>query len=119
MASDNHAHRNRPDPLAIEMIPTNPAALAALTWEISCAIGDACEMMEIPADVFRKSVSHNPYHCQVPSAWRSVKSCFAAPRALETWKPAGAYPSGGFLITGAASMIIAKYAIPRITNVLD
>src|SRR2546425_13316156 len=68
MASENHAQRNRPDPLAMEMIPTSPAAVTALTREISWAIGAACEMMAIPAALFRKRVSHNPYHCQVPSA---------------------------------------------------
>src|SRR5947209_84647 len=98
MASENHAHRNRPDPLAIEIIPTNPAAAAALTPEISCAIGDACEMMEMPAVVFKNSVSHNPYHCHARSAWESVKSGAAELRMLG-WKPAGAYPAGGFFIT--------------------
>src|SRR6185436_20035621 len=108
MASESHAQRNRPDPLAIEMIPTNSAALMALTWEISRAIGAACEIMAIPAVVFRKRVSHNPYHCRVSTACRSVKSCVAEPRTLEGWKPGGEYPSGGFFITVAASMIIAK-----------
>src|SRR5450432_3015590 len=75
MASENHAHRNRPEPLAIEMIPTSAAAVVAVTCDISWAIGEACEMMAIPAVLFRKSVSHNPYHCQDRSACGSVKRC--------------------------------------------
>src|SRR5215472_15375656 len=70
--SENHAHRNRPEPLAIEMIPTSPAAAAALTPVISCAMGAACEMMEIPAEVFRNSNAHRAYHCQVRMASDSV-----------------------------------------------
>src|SRR5437870_7089772 len=112
MVSENHAHRNLPEPLAIEMNPTSPAAVAAVTWEISWAIGDACEMMAIPAVVFKNSVSHSAYHCQVPSACRSVKSRGAAGlrRRFCPGSP-GAYPSGGFLITAAANKMIAKYAI--------
>ena len=117
--SENHAHRNRPHPLAIEMIPTNAAAAAELTCEISCAIGAACEMIEIPAAVFKNNVNHNPYHCQVSSACRSVKASGAEPPAAEGLKPCGVYPSGGFLMTVAARARIMKYAIPRTTNVLE
>ena len=35
----------------VDMIPTGPAAVVALTWEISCSIGEACEMIEIPVMV--------------------------------------------------------------------
>src|SRR3954451_492981 len=68
IASENQAQRKRPAPLAIEMMPTRPAAFTELTWEISWAIGDACEMMAIPATVFRNSTSQSPYHCHVRAA---------------------------------------------------
>ena len=32
IASENHAHRNLPEPLAIEMNPTSPAAVAGPTF---------------------------------------------------------------------------------------
>src|SRR6478672_9364852 len=63
--SENHAQRKRPVPFAMEMMPTSPAATAAGTPLISWGMGAACEMIEIPADVFRKSNAHKPYHCQV------------------------------------------------------
>src|SRR5581483_2440363 len=66
--SENQAHRNRPVPFAIEMIPTSPAATAALTPVISWVIGAACEMIEIPAEVFRNSKAQSPYHCHVRKA---------------------------------------------------
>ena len=31
-----------------------------------------CEMMEIPAEVFRNNKAHSPYHCHLPKASRSV-----------------------------------------------
>src|SRR6516165_6480331 len=65
MRSENHAQRNLPAPFATEMIPTSPAATAAVTPVISCAMGAACEMMEIPAEVFRNSNAHRAYHCQL------------------------------------------------------
>src|SRR5271163_4380078 len=67
-ASENQAHSKRPEPLAMEISPTMPAAVAADTPEISCAMGDACEIIAMPAVVFRNNVSHSAYHCQVPSA---------------------------------------------------
>ena len=57
---------------------------------------------------FKNNVSHNPYHCQAPSACRSVKSCAAELRVVEALKPGGIYPSGGFLMTVPASVRIAK-----------
>ncbi len=70
--SENHAHRNRPLPLAMEIIPTIPAASAAETCVISPAIGAACEMIEIPADVFRNNIPHRAYHCHFPRDSRNV-----------------------------------------------
>jgi hypothetical protein len=90
-ASENQAHRKRPEPLAIEMSPTMPAAVAADTPEISCAMGDACEMIAIPAVVFRNKVSHSAYHCQVPRACRSVNSLADLPGCgAEARYPSGA-----------------------------
>jgi hypothetical protein len=62
--SDSHAQRSRPEPLAIEMSATNPVAAVAVTCVISCAMGDACEMTKIPAQVLRKSMHQSAYHCQ-------------------------------------------------------
>src|ERR1035438_9316739 len=91
IASDSQAHKKRPEPLAIEISPTIPAAVAVDTPEISCAIGDACEMIEIPAVVFRNKVSQSAYHCHVPSACRSVKSCDAG---LTRCAAVPLYPAG-------------------------
>ena len=52
MLSDSDAQRNRPAPFAIEIAPTSPAAAAARPV-ISSAMGAACEMMAMPAVVFR------------------------------------------------------------------
>ena len=41
IASESQAHKKRPAPLEMEMMLTSPAAVAALTPVISCAIGDA------------------------------------------------------------------------------
>src|SRR5580765_6055049 len=80
MRSENHAQRNLPLPFAIEMIPTSPAATAALTPVISCVMAAACEMIEIPAEVFRNSRTHNAYHCQARIAsgrvYVFVERCF-------------------------------------------
>src|SRR5258708_3621228 len=66
--SDNHAQKKRPAPLAIEMMPTRPAAAAAFAGVNSCSIGDAWEMMEIPAKVLRNKMAHRQYHCHVRNA---------------------------------------------------
>src|SRR5579864_5687056 len=70
--SANHAHRSLPTPLAIEITPTNSAAAVAVTPVTSRAIGAACEIIEIPADVFRNNSIHKAYHCQVRIASRRV-----------------------------------------------
>ena len=72
MKSDSHAHRNRPEPLAMEMMPTSPAATMALTPVISSAMGAAWEMMAMPAVTLRNSSAHSAYHCQVRSASPTV-----------------------------------------------
>src|SRR5580658_4046574 len=116
MASESHAQMRRPDPLAMEIIPTSPAAVAAETPAISCAMGAACEMIAIPAVVFRNSVNHSAYHCHVPSACRNEKSYFAFD-AADCVYPAGAQPAGGFCITDAHARTTTRYAAPRISNV--
>src|ERR1700693_6348566 len=73
--SENHAHRRRPDPLAIEIRPTRPAAVAAVACEISCAMGEAWEMIAIPAVEFKNRVIHSAYHCQLPRSSVRVKFC--------------------------------------------
>src|SRR5271169_2537018 len=119
MVSENQAHRRRPAPLAIDINPTSPAAASAVTCEISCAIGAAWEMIAIPATVFRNSVSHNAYHCQLSSACLSVKSCCDALDCLAVagWNPDGIYPSGGFLIKNAPARTTTKNIPPRILKV--
>src|SRR6476620_86844 len=87
--SESHAHRKRPEPLAIEMIPTIPAAVVALAPVISWAIGAAWEMIEIPAVTFRNKSAHNPYHCHVFKASPSVKLRVACWRAGSGVQPAG------------------------------
>jgi hypothetical protein len=72
MKSDSQAHRNRPAPFAIEMMPTSPAATMALTSVISRAIPAAWEMMAMPAVTFRNSSAHSAYHCQVRTASLTV-----------------------------------------------
>src|SRR5271165_353050 len=73
MASESQAHRNRPEPLAMEMRLTKPAAVATLTCDISWAIGEAWEIIAMPAFTFKNSVSQRAYHCQVRSACERVK----------------------------------------------
>src|SRR5260221_9314267 len=72
IASEDQAQNSRPMPLPMEMTPTMPAPTAALTPLISCAIGEACEMMLIPAVTFRKSIAQRTYHCQMDRASLSV-----------------------------------------------
>src|SRR3954447_14122771 len=76
MRSENQAQRNRPAPFAMEMMPTSPAATAADTPVISCVMGAACEMIEMPAEVFRKSSAQRPYHCQVRMASGACRFCW-------------------------------------------
>src|SRR5215208_5570036 len=68
IASDNQAHPNRPRALATEMMLTRPAATVALTPAISCAIGAASTMIEMPAETFRNNSAQSAYHCQVLKA---------------------------------------------------
>src|SRR5438128_10569518 len=91
MESDSQAHSRRPEPLAIEMSPTIPAAATAVACVISCAMGEACEMMEMPALVLRNSITHSEYHCQLRSASWRVRS--RADRAC-AWLDDGCHPDG-------------------------
>src|SRR5919107_2154122 len=49
IASESQAQRNRPAPLAIEIMLTSHAANQGATPDTSCAIGSASEMMAMPA----------------------------------------------------------------------
>src|SRR5215208_5848123 len=68
MASDNQAQRNRPAPLATEIMLTSHAANQGSTPDTSCAIGSASEMMAMPAVTLRNRSAQSEYHCQVLSA---------------------------------------------------
>jgi hypothetical protein len=68
IASDSHAQRKRPAPLAIAMMLTRPAAVAAVAPVTSWAIGEASEISEMPAVTLRKSRPHSAHHCQVRRA---------------------------------------------------
>jgi hypothetical protein len=72
IASDAHAQNTRPNAFPTLAIPTIPAATAALTPASSWNNGDACEITEIPAEVFRNRSSHNAHHCQVLRASPSL-----------------------------------------------
>jgi hypothetical protein len=72
IASESQAQSSRPMPLAMEITPTMPAPTAALTPLISCAIGEACEIMLIPAVTFKKSIAQRTYHCHAERASLSV-----------------------------------------------
>src|SRR5437879_13800133 len=91
MKSDSQAHSRRPEPLAIEMSPTIPAAATAVACVISCAMGEACEMMEIPAVVLRNRIAHSAYHCQLRNAPVRVRS--RADRVC-AWLDDGSHPRG-------------------------
>src|SRR5919205_3699492 len=63
IASENQAQRNRPAPLAIEIMLTSHAAVAGATPDSSCAIGSASEMMAIPAEAYTKRNAPTAYQC--------------------------------------------------------
>src|SRR5215207_1937750 len=65
MASESQAQRNRPAPLAMEIMLTSHAASQGVAPDTSCAIGSASEMMAMPAVTFRNSSAQSAYHCQV------------------------------------------------------
>ena len=110
MLSDSDAQRNRPAPFAIEIAPTSPAAVAAVTPVISSAIGAACEMIAMPAVVFRNSSAHRPYHCQLASAscsvYTLVERCFCC--AADGVQPLGTNPAGGFFMNSPAQVTAAR-----------
>src|SRR5215216_2497630 len=68
IASDNQAHLLCQEAVATEMMLTRPAATVALTPAISCAIGAASTMIEMPAETFRNNSAQSAYHCQVLKA---------------------------------------------------
>jgi hypothetical protein len=70
--SETHAQNTRPSALPVLANPTTPAAVTALTPTISWKTGASCEMIEMPANVFRNRSSQSAYHCHVLSASPSV-----------------------------------------------
>jgi hypothetical protein len=104
--SESQAHRKRPAPLAIEMMLTSPAATMALTPVTSWAIGDASEMIEMPATTLRNSSAQRAHHCQVRRAPRTSKSL--PERSLRSVvsgsQPSGFQPSGGLESVEAAAV---------------
>src|SRR6266852_9164467 len=63
--SDAHAQNTLPSAFPMLATPTKLAAVTALTRPSSWNNGDSCEMIEMPAEVFRKRSSHSAHHCQV------------------------------------------------------
>src|SRR3981081_2694606 len=110
IASENQAQSSRPAPFAAEMIPTRPAPAAALEPVISWAIGEACEIMLMPAVVFKKSIAQRTYHCQVDRASLSVqlRACSWVCCLVEGCQPVGAQPSGGLRIIEAPTTTMIK-----------
>src|ERR1035438_10534630 len=72
IASEIQAQKIRPTALPMLATPTIPAATTALTLAISCNIGDSCEMIEMPAEVFRNKSAQSAHHCHVFRAPASV-----------------------------------------------
>src|SRR5258706_5423846 len=70
--SDTHAQNTLPSAFPMLTTPTMLAAATTLTRPSSWKSGDSCEMIEIPADVFKNRSSHSAHHCQVRSASPSV-----------------------------------------------
>src|ERR1700676_3951542 len=70
--SDAHAQNTRPRAFPMLATPTMLAAATALTRPSSWNKGDSCEIIEIPAEVFRNRSSHKAHHCHVRSASPSV-----------------------------------------------
>src|SRR5882724_4002790 len=70
--SDAHAQNTLPKALPMLTTPTMLAAATALTPASCWNNGDSCEIIEIPAEVFKNSRSHSAHHCHVLSASPSV-----------------------------------------------
>src|SRR6267378_8591419 len=70
--SDAQAQNTLPKAFPILTTPTMLAAATALTRPSSWKSGDSCEMIEIPAEVFKNRSNHRAHHCQVLSASPSV-----------------------------------------------
>src|SRR6187402_2012883 len=112
--SDTQAQKTRPKALPMLTMPTMPAATITLTLVSSWNIGDSCEMIEIPADVFRKRRAQSAHHCQLFNASPRVKSRAACDLA-DTFgvQPSGFQSAGGFCIKKPAPTQITRYAVPR------
>src|SRR5246127_3383918 len=72
IVSDAHAQNTLPRAFPMLATPTMLAAATALTWPSSWNKGDSCEIIEIPAEVFKNKSSHKAHHCHVRSASPSV-----------------------------------------------
>src|ERR1700686_1537520 len=70
--SDAHAQNTLPSAFPMLATPTMLAAATALTRPSSWNKGDSCEIIEIPAEVFKNRSSHKAHHCHVRSASPSV-----------------------------------------------
>src|SRR5882672_1268963 len=70
--SETHAQKTRPNALPMLATPTMLAATTALTPTSSWKMGASCEMIEMPANVFRNRSNQSAYHCHVLSASPSV-----------------------------------------------
>src|SRR5258707_13772502 len=70
--SDAQAQNTLPRAFPMLTNPTMLAAATALTRPSSWKSGDSCEMIEIPAEVFKNRSSQRAHHCQVRIASPSV-----------------------------------------------
>src|SRR6202035_1523025 len=70
--SDAHAQKTLPKAFPMLATPTMLAAATAATPASSWNNGDSCEIIEIPAEVFKNKSSQRAHHCQVLSASPSV-----------------------------------------------
>src|SRR5579859_756361 len=63
IVSEIQAQKIRPTAFPMLAMPTIPAATTTLALPISWNIGDSCEMIEMPAEVFRNRSAHRAHHC--------------------------------------------------------
>src|SRR5262249_24901310 len=119
--SETHAQNTRPTALPMLATPTILAATTAVTPTSSSKMGASCEIIDMPANVFKNRSNQSAYHCQVLSASTSV---YSRPARCETSEcvgvqPSGLQPSGGFCMNKAATTVTTKYAIPKYAKVLS
>src|SRR5678816_748198 len=62
ITSETHAQKTRPTALPMLAIPIMLAATTELTPTSSSKNGDSCEMIEMPAKVFKNRSSQSAYH---------------------------------------------------------